>query len=93
MKTGLDAKIVLRLSPRCNLVLARFTHRPTSRSSAQSATLRQIGGAVCSCGAPSAPGETPRTLREIDYLLMFNDEARQGVLHGNPAGRSLPPMT
>ena len=25
-------------------------------------------------------GETPRTLREIDYLLMVNDEARQGAL-------------
>ena len=24
--------------------------------------------------------ETPRTLREIDYLLMVNDEARQGAL-------------
>lgn len=33
--------------------------------------------------------ETPRTLREIDYLLMVNDEARQGALrfaqeHGGP---------
>jgi serine/threonine-protein kinase HipA len=25
-------------------------------------------------------GETPRTLREIDFLLMVNDEARQGAL-------------
>lgn len=25
-------------------------------------------------------GETPRTLREIDYLLLVNDEARQGAL-------------
>ena len=25
-------------------------------------------------------GETPRSLREIDYLLMVNDEARQGAL-------------
>ncbi|MBI3684422.1 MAG: HipA domain-containing protein [Acidobacteria bacterium] len=25
-------------------------------------------------------GETPRTLREIDYLVMVNDEARQGAL-------------
>src|SRR5271169_2232045 len=25
-------------------------------------------------------GETPRTLREIDYLLMVDDEARQGAL-------------
>ena len=25
-------------------------------------------------------GETPRTLREVDYLLMVNDEARQGAL-------------
>lgn len=25
-------------------------------------------------------GETPRTLREIDYLLMVNDQARQGAL-------------
>jgi serine/threonine-protein kinase HipA len=25
-------------------------------------------------------GETPRTLREIDYLLMVNDESRQGAL-------------
>ncbi len=25
-------------------------------------------------------GETPRTLREIDYLLMVNDETRQGAL-------------
>ncbi len=25
-------------------------------------------------------GETPRTLQEIDYLLMVNDEARQGAL-------------
>lgn len=25
-------------------------------------------------------GKTPRTLREIDYLLMVNDEARQGAL-------------
>lgn len=25
-------------------------------------------------------GETPRTLREIDYLLMVNDKARQGAL-------------
>jgi serine/threonine-protein kinase HipA len=25
-------------------------------------------------------GQTPRTLREIDYLLMVNDEARQGAL-------------
>lgn len=28
----------------------------------------------------SAAGETPRTLREIDYLLMVTDEARQGAL-------------
>lgn len=27
-----------------------------------------------------AAGETPRTLREIDYLLHVNDEARQGAL-------------
>lgn len=27
-----------------------------------------------------AAGETPRTLREIDYLLQVNDEARQGAL-------------
>jgi len=27
-----------------------------------------------------AAGETPRTLREIDYLLNVNDEARQGAL-------------
>ncbi|MGC9946978.1 MAG: hypothetical protein ABSF64_11480 [Bryobacteraceae bacterium] len=25
-------------------------------------------------------GETPRTVREIDYLLMVDDEARQGAL-------------
>ena len=25
-------------------------------------------------------GGTPRTLREIDYLLMVDDEARQGAL-------------
>ncbi len=33
-------------------------------------------------------GETPRTLREIDYLLMVNDEARQGALRfaGGPGG-------
>jgi hypothetical protein len=26
-------------------------------------------------------GRTPRTLREIDYLLLVDDEARQGALH------------
>jgi serine/threonine-protein kinase HipA len=33
-------------------------------------------------------GETPRTLREIDVLLMVNDEARQGALRfaGDPDG-------
>lgn len=33
-------------------------------------------------------GETPRTLREIDYLLKVNDEARQGALRfaGEPGG-------
>lgn len=25
-------------------------------------------------------GQTPRTVREIDYLLLVNDEARQGAL-------------
>lgn len=29
-------------------------------------------------------GETPRTLREIDYLLMVNDQARQGALRFAP---------
>ncbi len=45
-----------------------------------------------------AAGETPRTLREIDYLLQVNDEARQGALRfalnaGGPflaAGDSMP---
>lgn len=33
-------------------------------------------------------GQTPRTLREFDYLLMVNDEARQGALRfaGEPGG-------
>lgn len=30
-------------------------------------------------GRAEKAGETPRTLREIDYLLMVNDEARQGA--------------
>jgi len=35
----------------------------------------------------SAAGETPRTLREIDYLLMVDDESRQGALRfKDPAG-------
>jgi serine/threonine-protein kinase HipA len=47
-------------------------------------------------------GETPRTLTEIDYLLMVNDEARQGALRfalkeGGPflatqAGNPIPPL-
>jgi serine/threonine-protein kinase HipA len=28
--------------------------------------------------------ETPRTLREIDYLLMVDDEPRQGALRSSP---------
>ncbi len=38
-------------------------------------------------------GETPRTLREIDYLLMVNDEARQGALRFvmEPGGPFLTP--
>ena len=38
-------------------------------------------------------GETPRTLREIDYLLMVNDEARQGALRFvlEPGGPFLAP--
>jgi serine/threonine-protein kinase HipA len=47
-------------------------------------------------------GETPRTLREIDYLLMVDDEARQGALRfaeiaGGPfladyASTKIPPL-
>lgn len=47
-------------------------------------------------------GETPRTLTEIDYLLMVNDEARQGALRfaleeGGPflatqVGNPIPPL-
>jgi len=39
-------------------------------------------------------GETPRTLREIDYLLMVNDEARQGTLRFalEPDGPFLRPL-
>lgn len=47
-------------------------------------------------------GETPRTLTEIDYLLMVNDEARQGALRftlkeGGPFlapqdGNQIPPL-
>src|SRR3989304_5072085 len=47
-------------------------------------------------------GETPRTLWEIDYLLMVDDEARQGALRfaereGGPflaehAGTTIPPL-
>ncbi len=46
--------------------------------------------------------ETPRTLRELDFLLMVNDEARQGALrfasiHGGPFlatqdGACIPPL-
>lgn len=31
-------------------------------------------------GRAARTGQTPRTLREIDFLLMVNDEARQGAL-------------
>ena len=38
-------------------------------------------------------GETPRTLREIDYLLRVNDDARQGALRFvmEPGGPFLAP--
>ena len=37
-------------------------------------------------------GQTPRTVREIDYLLLVDDEARQGALQfaETEAGRSSP---
>src|SRR5260370_12358870 len=47
-------------------------------------------------------GQTPRTVREIDYLLLVDDEARQGALRfaeleggpflADPAPTTIPPL-
>ena len=95
------------LEPALALGPGQFTPLLASLNSAPSAIPRPIAGAARSCAsrsaaAPAREKRTPRTLLESDYLLMVDDETRQGALRfafeeGGPfqaetSGAPIPPI-
>jgi len=68
----------------CRLVPARFTRPQTRQCSAPSATPRPTVGAALmrrmERRRAEREGGAPRTLQEIDFLMLVDDEARQGAL-------------
>ena len=83
---GMDGKSRAILWSRlCRLLPACFTRRQTRPCSAAVGDSTPDRWGVRSCpawnaGARSGERGTPRTLKEIDFLLLVDDEARGGAL-------------